>query len=237
MNQQPDHFFREKLEGFQKPAPASAWEKIEAAQQKKSHNGLWLKFAASLLLLAVVTYVLWPFTPENKNIAVVQPAAKLDNSPAAKLSEIPKTINTDATKEQRIEPVKPKAAKTNIRKHEVVLATVVLPDTTHSIATVTQESRELETSEYESAMETNSLSTSSESITLVFTATEVNNYLYKKDLTQATDSIKKTSKWKQLLKKANDLTNNQDPFGELRQKKNEILALNFKNEKQRDQNK
>ena len=40
-----------------------------------------------------------------------------------------------------------------------------------------------------------------------------------------------------LLKKANDLKNNHDPMGELRQKKNEILALNFKGEKQRGQNK
>jgi hypothetical protein len=40
-----------------------------------------------------------------------------------------------------------------------------------------------------------------------------------------------------LLKKANNLTSNQDPLGELRQKKSEILALNFKNDKQRGQNK
>jgi hypothetical protein len=38
------------------------------------------------------------------------------------------------------------------------------------------------------------------------------------------------------LQKASDLKSNQDPFGDLREKKNEILALNFKNEK-RGQNK
>ena len=37
MNQQPDKFFRQKLEGFQKPAPATAWEKIAAAQHKKNN--------------------------------------------------------------------------------------------------------------------------------------------------------------------------------------------------------
>jgi hypothetical protein len=60
--------------------------------------------------------------------------------------------------------------------------------------------------------------------------------LDKKALAQATSEEKKSSTFKKLLKKANDLKSNQDPFGDLREKKNEILALNFRNEK-RGQNK
>jgi hypothetical protein len=74
-------------------------------------------------------------------------------------------------------------------------------------------------------------------ITLVFTADEADGYLDKKALTEATSDDKKPSTLKKLLKKAHDLKNNQDPLGELRQKKNEILALNFKSEKERGQNK
>src|SRR5688572_18703386 len=59
MNQQPDKFFREKLEGFQKTAPSLAWERIEAGLDKKNNKGLWLKIAAALLLLAVASFVLW----------------------------------------------------------------------------------------------------------------------------------------------------------------------------------
>ena len=40
MNQQPDKFFREKLEDYNKPAPSAAWDKIAAAQPKKNHKGL-----------------------------------------------------------------------------------------------------------------------------------------------------------------------------------------------------
>jgi hypothetical protein len=75
-----------------------------------------------------------------------------------------------------------------------------------------------------------------QNITLVYSAKEVDDYLDKNALAQATSKDKKPSTLKKLLQKANDLKNNQDPFGELRQKKNEILALNFKNEK-RGQNK
>src|SRR5688572_18384256 len=62
MNQQPDELFREKLAGYQKPAPASAWEKIAAAQSKKNNKWLWLKIAASIALVAVVGYLFWPET-------------------------------------------------------------------------------------------------------------------------------------------------------------------------------
>ena len=73
--------------------------------------------------------------------------------------------------------------------------------------------------------------------TLIITTKESDEYLNKKELAQATSKEKKSSTLKKLLKKADDLTNDQDPFGELRQKKNEILALNFKTDKQRGQNK
>lgn len=75
-------------------------------------------------------------------------------------------------------------------------------------------------------------------VTLVYSAEEVNEkYLNKKSLAEATTGEKKPSTLRKLLDKAYDLKHNQDPFGDLRQKKNEILALNFKNEKQRSQNK
>jgi hypothetical protein len=64
----------------------------------------------------------------------------------------------------------------------------------------------------------------------------VNDYKEKSG-NDATPEDKKPSTLKKLLRKANELTNNQDPLGDLRQKKNEILALNFKSDKQRGQNK
>ncbi|HTF17848.1 MAG TPA: hypothetical protein VK658_07235 [Chryseolinea sp.] len=71
----------------------------------------------------------------------------------------------------------------------------------------------------------------SQSVTLTYTADDVSAYLDKNVDGEATDDDKKQSTLKKLLQKANDLKTNQDPFGELRQRKNEILALNFKNDK------
>jgi hypothetical protein len=77
-----------------------------------------------------------------------------------------------------------------------------------------------------------------EGSTLVLNAEEVNEkYLHKKNSEgDATSENKKSSTLQRLLSKVSDLKHNQDPFGELRQKKNEILALNLKSEKQRNQN-
>ena len=68
-------------------------------------------------------------------------------------------------------------------------------------------------------------------VTLSYTTEDVSTYLNKNIDDKATDDDKKQSTLKKLLQKANDLKTNQDPFGELRQRKNEILALNFKNDK------
>lgn len=241
MNQQPDELFRQKLEGFKKPAPATAWEKIAAAEHKKTHKGLWLKIAASLLLVTLVIYTRWQDTPVNEKVSGL-----INEAPVVQpnITSLPPRENNDATetksqKETAI-PLK-KSAPSSIAKAEQ-LKTVVVSDMnsngTETIAMSTQEIDMESPSEYtDSTLLESIYLQSSENITMVFTAKEVNEYLEKKELTEATDDTKKPSTWKKLLKKANDLTNNQDPFGELRQKKNEILALNFRNEKQRGQNK
>jgi hypothetical protein len=75
------------------------------------------------------------------------------------------------------------------------------------------------------------------SVTLIFNAEQVNEkFLNKNSIVEATPEEKKPSTLRKLLDKAYDLKHNQDPLGDLRQKKNEIFALNFKNDKQRSEN-
>ena len=73
---------------------------------------------------------------------------------------------------------------------------------------------------------------------LVIEAGEVNEkYLTKRTVAKATSQDDNSSGIKKLLDKANDLKNNQDPFGDLRHMKDEILALNFQSNKKQEQNK
>src|SRR5689334_10686778 len=78
MKQQPDKLFSDKLASYSRPAPTRAWDAIEAGLDKRSRKGLWLKLAASLLLLATATYVLWQVYGSQKgeparNLATTTP--------------------------------------------------------------------------------------------------------------------------------------------------------------------
>ena len=243
MNQQPDELFRQKLEGFQKPAPAPAWEKIAAAQTKKSNKGLWLKIAASFLLLALVIYTRWPEIPADEKVsklleeATVQP--EITSLPPQQNNET-KAVDLQkepAAKEKKYSP----APRTQPQQQNTAIVSGIDSRITESIAMSVQEVDTVLSAEpSDSLILKPSYLPATENITMIFTVQEVNEYLYKKEVKEiheATDATKKPSNWKKLLKRANDLTSNQDPFGELRQKKNEIFALNFKNEKQRGQNK
>ena len=251
MNQQPDKLFREKLDGYQKPAPASAWEKIAAAQSKKNDKWLWLKIAASIAFVAVIGYMSWP-EPKTENISQessTKPAEEKTSEQVPPISEKIADVKTETTKlsvnsdkesaqiskrknsVKKMPPPKDDVKNQNVAettKEEILPLQSETENDIASVETITQPQ-----------IETASVATETEpqKITLVYTAKDVEEYLDKKSLAEATSDSKKSSTLKKLLKKANDLTNNQDPFGELRQKKNEILALNFKNEKQRGQNK
>jgi len=249
MNQQPDKLFREKLEGYQKPAPASAWEKIAAAQAKKNNKGPWLKIAASLALLAVAGYFLWsvnntsntrPDTITDAAKEPVQTSVPRDNSPKTEIAE----NNIDKVSVAKTQPsAKRKLPNKESIKREKIEHAAIIEETnvndqslqsTTSVANETQPPIIQQSSIVESQITEEPVV---QNITMVFTAADVDGYLDKKALAEATSEEKKSSTLKKLLKKANDLTSNQDPFGELRQKKNEILALNFRSEKQRGQNK
>jgi len=246
MNQQRDNFFQEKLKNYQKPAPDAAWNKIEARMQKKTEPRVWLKFAASLLLLLGIGWTLWiinskpskqPLT-QIKEIQPVPPEKSIKNVDSA-ISVLPPVI-----KKQSIE-------NNNIAESQAA-ATKVILQWKKSIpppATLEETESEKDTKEDDSIPATPPLKglpvasspdvvpvKKTSTITLTFTAEETDKYLNKNALAEATQDEKKSSTFKKLLQKASDLKSNQDPFGDLREKKNEILALNFKNEK-RGQNK
>ncbi len=239
MNQQPDKLFREKLEGYQKPAPASAWEKIAAAQSKKNDKWLWLKIAASIAFVATAGYMV---LPENKT-------SDLSHDTSTKPSEGKTTENAAQAVEKSNDDVKsettapsavPNGVSTDVTKRNKSVETIrPLKEEPQQVTVVEEKTMEKEPILEQPSIEATPIETEVEpnNITLVYSAKDVEEYLDKKALAEATSDNKKSSTFKKLLKKAEDLTNNQDPFGELRQKKNEILALNFKNEKQRGQNK
>jgi hypothetical protein len=245
MKRQPDKIFREKLEGFRKTAPASVWEKIESKLDKKNNNGLWFRIAAAVtLLVTAVTLVLINQSPQTAQLA--DSVQKTGNESQRIGVTPPDTIivedelTTIAKEKTSSRRVRQKTTDKPGRRHEqthtaVPDNSIALTDETNPVETIAEDPQtapativaEKETVEQKKAA----------GIMLIYSAEEVNEkYLDKKSLAQATEDDKKQSTLRKLLDKAYDLKHNQDPLGDLRQKKNEILALNFKNDKQRSQN-
>ena len=246
MNQQPDKLFREKLEGYQKPAPASAWDKIETNLDTKSPKGLWWKIAASLLLIAVTTYTLWPkIETTEKPVAVKVEETK--SSPTVKEDDATKELTpnnqtpivvTEAVQKNNVAKSNKEhhQPKEKIQEPSIALEESIIPIESN-VNEVTPVTENVIVPEVGVANQETTTEKSDEYITLVVTAEEANKYLIKNTNTEATPDGKKTSTFRKLLKKASDLTNDQRPLADLRQKKDEILALNFDSKKQRGQNK
>ena len=231
MTSQPEKLFRDKLENFQKPAPPLAWDRIEANLEDNQPKGLWLKIAAGVLLVSVVTFLLWPSSQSNDTEVLT-----IASDPAVKLKESTPEITVSQqtaiqTAEQNVyeKKIKPKETKATTEVAPVLVAEIVVPNKNNEFV------------ETEVPAEGVPTETKSEEVlattTLVYSVEEVNaRFLKKESPVEATPEEKKSSGIQKLMGLAYDLKHTESGIGDLRQKKNEILALNFKEDK-RGQNK
>ncbi len=229
MTSQPDKLFRDKLENFQQPTPAAVWEKIEAGLERDRYKGMWMKIAAGLLLLSVAAFLLWPSTPlentqplTNVNPATPEKETVEENNASVPVPSI--AVEQDQLKKR----ITPKIKNNVIKKEEPILVAESIENNTLTIEPI----------ETIAMMETNSAE-ETPSRTIVYTAEEVNaKFLRKKLPVEATPEAKKSSGMQKLMGLAYNLKNTDNGLGDLRQKKDEILALNFlSNENKTDKTK
>jgi hypothetical protein len=225
MTSQPDKLFRDALENFQRPAPTAAWEKIDAGLNKSSNKGLLLKIAAGLLLLCVAGFLLWTIRDSEKTLVTAE-----TNEPAQNLQKNNSNtaITPSAGGDQKIEskniPLKKKSSK---KENSVLLAEST--ESKNEIAHVAPPI--VESSSSVQAVAVLNSTPEQPSKKIVYTAEEVNaKYLRKKTSPEATPETKKASGIQKLMGLAYELKNTNNGLGDLRQKKDEILALNFLNE-------
>lgn len=245
MNQQPDKLFKAKLENYQRPVPASAWSRIESGLSKKNNRALWLRIAASLLFVALVSVgihsILKKDDPkqivaEHEPIENLTPQSDKNNSASETLTPNDKAEIAAKENHKRYSPGKTSITKVDrpVTKNK----TKSHPETTTPLAETVAESQELTEDESISVDETIAQDDTRKNFKLVIEADQVNEkYLTKRTIAKATSQDDNSSGIKKLLDKANDLKNNQDPFGDLRHMKDEILALNFQSNKKQEQNK
>lgn len=243
MNQQTDKLFRDKLEGFSKPVPSHAWDRVEKNLDKKSGLVIWWKIAAAILLLAISTYILWPAEKSTSSMPLSSNQKRTEpekSNPPTQIQLPPTTAETEPVVKRQKEEPSPKRVSMKSRPETIINKpeqTIIVADAQDQIVVEEITEQPIVKTESETAI-ARTTEPITKNITLVFRADDTDEYLNKKVLAKATEEEEKASTFKKLLKKAKGLKTNQDPYGELRQKKNEILALNFKSEKgKRGQNK
>lgn len=242
MTQQPDNLFKGKLEHYSRPAPAMAWDKIEARLDKSSSRVVWMKIAASVAAAVMATYLLWPASEQTVAPLANQTDKHQEQTTPDKTT---KTESLSPTQETSTAVYHAKAKQTTVSTNAVdhhtipsaqeVPATVVTLD---NPAVAMNESLPVtDNAEVNTAQVVMEPASVRETVTITYSADEVNNrFLIKNVEEEATSDEKKPSGIQKLLTLAADIKNNDGGLGELREKKNEILALNFRDEK-RGQNK
>jgi hypothetical protein len=256
MKAQIDKLFRDRLEQHSLEAPPLAWDKIESALPKKTKSFIWFKVAASLLVLIAAAILLWPHEKSTPTvIAHNKPIEKNLNNKAKDQEKIDtqtqknkniiekKEVKTETTKATQ-STGKPAQQKTtlpvmNFSKQEPLIAANDQGDVQHKTDAVEPKTQavvnaqEVFTAPAETSVPANPDQVSN---TLVLAASDVSKYLNKNLISDATTVEENTSSFRKLLDKASDLKNSETGLSELRQKKNEILALNFRNDKRERNN-
>lgn len=260
MSQHPDNLFRDKLRNYQRLPSSEAWNRVSQNLHKKYKRRIILKVAACALLLATATILLLP-SPQHVDLRISENSTDAPVNPPAipKLPDDRKAtdVHSETKAEQQPTPTRPNEPAPEDHEnhtwrpvedpeHKTASERLSMPDPAgepdipirFEQQIVMEESVRVENQADETqGIDVETDQEERKKVTIVFTADEVNRkYLTKNAETEATTGEENPSGLKKLLNKAYDLKHNQDLLGDLRQKKNEILAMNFRNEKHTTQN-
>lgn len=220
MTSQPDKLFRDKLENFQHPAPVGAWDKVSNNLSRSDRKITWLRIAAGIALITAVSIALWPAGEEKQRIAVKQ-----DQTPVIKKDSVQqKAVPVQLEEQQTDRASLAKTEHPRINKQQPSESSVPeqhpVPEDKVSIPVTEQQELVAEVNKPEEK--------ESSSVTIVYTTAEVNSKFLKKKLSpEATPQAEDASHMQKLIGLAYAAKNSDTGLANLRQKKDDILALNF----------
>jgi hypothetical protein len=245
MKQHPDALFREKLEQHSIAVPQNAWKRIEKKIPSSYKFFIW-KVAAAILILIVSIALLLP-TKKSNQLTLRSNNTMVEKQNTAKI-EIPETTpsiekkedikSTPSSTRQIIQKESSATLPTLVEQQRTSFESPdVLPEEiTEGLASLGV-STQFDASSPEEIEVLNSQTISSPdeiNTTIVLTAAEVNTKYLLSPSVQATSEAETTSSFRKLINKAASFKNNTSGLAALRQKKNEMLALNT--EKLRNRN-
>jgi hypothetical protein len=235
-----DQLFRDKLNQHERPYHGQGWERIEKSLQSEKKPFAFWKVAAAIALTLGFAYGLFHLVDDKPMQLVEIPSHQQDKAPIKK--EPSKNETSVATKKDSTTVAPKKDQQTKELKENKIDKT---PSTKRnsqlpmndlfnapSTALVTEKPiliEEHNTTETAIAQLDIEKQTTKSSTKIVLTLDDTNKFLSQPASRNATSENVSSSTLEMAVAKAKDLKNNHDPLAELRQIKNDILALNFKN--------
>lgn len=242
-----DELFREKLSAHKVQPSVDAWTRVEKNIAKKNSGwAIWLR-AASIVFLMGAGFVAWRVIDEQDAYQASQMATVTESK---ETTEPGRTENVVSSKEQEAnKPVddlkaEPKPTATTTVHHKTTRTPVEKPmiaqgqnedikeaetavDTQQSIAQVNEEPTAVTTP----AAEIEKI-TADKAMVVVYTLELPAQVEESMQEATASAELEKKTGLKRVLELAREARSTENPIGELRQAKNELLAFNFGRERE-----
>lgn len=236
MDNKVDKLFKDKLEGDSLQPSARAWEKVEAHLTKKNRMVLWLRVAAAIALLGLLTFAALKWTDDdsakpkfaNDRDQQKNNEQNPDSHRDAERQE-PKKENVEGGQERVRQPVAEAPAKKKLQK-KFDLKTAPAEEQKQEIIDVVPQQESIH--EQEVAVVTPAVAGGSpdgvgRGITLTYSLPAVR----KTEAPQVATVEPKKSGLERVLEIAKDVKNSDNPLGDLREAKDDIFAFEFKKDK------
>jgi len=239
MSYNPDPIFRDGLNGYRKPAPPSAWERIESGLERKRQKSMWIKIAAGLLIVLTTSIFLLQRDQTDPVVAtnlegMSVTTMKTDTIGSALQIEISPRETAGESRELQVNHQKPAVGhKSSVVSRQSSINRNDLANTQVESVPINEPEENLTDSIVVAEVEkTNELSgkievSETNRTNLTYTADQVNAKFIKQNVApEATPEKKSASGLKTVIDKALEITNDGTVFGEIREKKNEWLSFN-----------
>lgn len=221
-----DRLFKEKLAEHSLTPRPQAWEKLEGQLSKKNKSILWMRLAAAVAVVGLLTFVILNRqTTTTNELATTTPAV---TKPEVKMTAPVESKNTEPEKqEQKV-----------VRSKQAVPAPKTVQEELPSVASMPTQVETIAQVEFEKTEVVAEVPTPvKKSIVLVYelpTITAAAQAPAPVETVVVAGDEKQTG-FQKILETAKDVKNSDNPWGELREAKNELLALDFKKDKNRNQ--
>ena len=253
-NQALDNLFKNKLAELRKEPPANTWERIQANTKKERFPWIYIRIAAAVVILAVFAGIIWIFTSNQPAVKIIaihgtpvdERAEKQSNEHKQQVVDENKAIEglAQANKPEQKTTEKPQAESGPPKKQNPVTAQNKLTiDKTankksEQLAKSTEtESNQPETYNQQPATRTQKGESSYQqqetrkrgTRAVTFNIEEFTAARIPETTNVPANDVEKKTTWKKVVDFAKNIKDGKETIGEIREAKNELFALNFKN--------